>query len=52
MRKLKGKDRKLFDEFATAKMHSEDDLACAYAKLEGDWPGWEWMKEERKRRFK
>ena len=29
--------------------NQSDDLGAANAKLAGDWPGWEWMKEAVKR---
>jgi hypothetical protein len=45
MAKLRGKDRKLFDEFLMMEASQSDDLGAAEAKLAGEWPGWEWMKE-------
>lgn len=37
--------RKLFDEYVTHVGHLEMDLDVANAKLDGDWPGWEAMKD-------
>lgn len=51
MAKLRGKDRKLFDEFLMMEMNQSDALGAATAKLEGEWPGWEWMKEAVKQHF-
>ena len=45
MAKLRGKDRKLFDEYLMMNANDSDELGCATAKLAGEWPGWEWMKE-------
>ena len=45
MAKLRGKDLKLFDEFLMMEANQSDELGVAEAKLEGEWPGWEWMKE-------
>ena len=47
MTKLRGKDRKLFDEFLMMEASQSDDLGAANAKLAGEWPGWEWMKTAR-----
>jgi len=44
MAKLRGKDRKLFEEFLIKEACQSDDLGVANAKLDGVWPGWEWMK--------
>ena len=46
MAKLRGKDRKLFDEYLMMNASDSDDLGAANAKLAGDWPGWEWMKTD------
>jgi len=46
MAKLRGKDRKLFDEYLMMNASDSDDLGAANAKLAGEWPGWEWMKDE------
>jgi hypothetical protein len=55
MAKLRGKDKKLFDEFLMMVWNDSDDLGVipfgsflallmlANAKLAGEWPGWEWM---------
>lgn len=49
---LKGKDRKLFDEY-TMMVEDECTARCAAeAKLAGDWPDWEWMKLEVKKHRK
>ena len=45
MAKLRGKDKKLFDEFLMMVWNDSDDLGAANAKLAGEWPGWEWMPE-------
>lgn len=48
---LKG-DAKLSHDFnylVTRLMCAEEDLDVCEAKLAGDWPGWEWMKEARTR---
>lgn len=44
-KKLRGKDAKLFDEYVMMEWQQSDDLGAAEAKLAGEWPGWEWMKE-------
>jgi hypothetical protein len=46
--KLRGKDRKLFDEYLMMNASDSDDLCAANAKLAGDWPGWSWMKVAKK----
>ncbi len=33
-----------FEWFMEKSMYDGDELCCANAKLEGIWPGWEWMK--------
>ena len=43
--KLRGKDRKLFDEYLMMVWNDSDELGAATAKLDGEWPGWEWMPE-------
>lgn len=43
--RLKGQDLKLFKEL----LSQTDELDCANAKLNGTWPGWEWMKDAAKR---
>ena len=45
MAKLRGKDRKLFEEYLMMVWSDSDELGAATAKLDGEWPGWEWMKE-------
>ena len=45
MAKLRGKDRKLFDEYLMMNAYDSDELGSANAKLAGEWSGWEWMKE-------
>ena len=42
--KLRGKDLAMFDEYVMLEMQQADDLGSALAKLSGDWPGWEAMK--------
>jgi len=42
--KLRGRDRKLFEEFLMMEMQQAEDLGAAKSKLAGDWPGWERMK--------
>jgi hypothetical protein len=51
MAKLRGKDKKLFDEWLMMEAKQSDDLGAAQAKLAGEWPGWEWMKEAVKQHF-
>lgn len=41
-------DDLLFDELVADWQTQSMDLGAAEAKLEGTWPGWEWMKEARK----
>jgi hypothetical protein len=36
--------KKLLEELVNDWMHNNDDLGVANAKLEGNWPGWEEMK--------
>lgn len=44
--KLKdGPDAKLLEEFFSHEAHQSDELCCANGKLDGNWPGWEFMKE-------
>jgi len=50
MRKLKGKDAKLFEEFINKVDTEALDGEVAEAMLTGTWPGWEWIIEERKKR--
>lgn len=45
MFKLKGRDRKLMEDFFIKECYQADELACALSKLNGTWPGWEWMKK-------
>lgn len=42
---LTPEDRVLLDEFRTNEMMESLDLGVAQAKLDGIWPGWEWMKD-------
>ena len=41
--KLRGKDRVLFEEFLDMEEQQSTDLGVATAKLDGTWPGWEWL---------
>ena len=45
MAKLKGKDRKLYEQFVDKEENENLGRGVAEAKLRGDWPGWEWMKK-------
>jgi hypothetical protein len=45
LKKLKGKDLELFEQWRMRWAMQSDDLGAAEAKLAGDWPGWEWMKQ-------
>lgn len=45
MAKLGHKDRKLFEEYVLMEWAQSDALGAAGAKLSGEWPGWEWMKD-------
>lgn len=40
---LEGEDKQLFDQFLLMHASQSDDLCAANSKLEGSWPGWEWM---------
>ena len=42
---LTPEDRKLYDEFLMMEANRSDDLGVAEAKLAGDWPGWEWIRD-------
>jgi hypothetical protein len=42
--------RKEFDELIDYFMNLGEDCNVNEAKLAGDWPGWEWMKEEKEKR--
>lgn len=42
--KLEPDDKALFEEFLLMHANDSDELCSANSKLEGDWPGWEWMK--------
>lgn len=37
-------DKALLEEFLLHESSQSDDLGAAEAKLDGEWPGWEWMK--------
>lgn len=37
--------KKLLEELVSDWMHQSDDLGVANAKLDGEWPGWEAMKD-------
>lgn len=45
LKKLSGKDLRLFHEYVLKEQAQSDDLGAATAKLSGDWTGWEWMKK-------
>lgn len=47
---LDERGRALLDEYMNYIEQSDEDGNVAQAKLEGNWPGWEWMKEEVKKR--
>lgn len=49
--KLDGEDAKFFEEFIGMYLTECEDRDCSEAKLDGSWPGWEWIAEEKKRRF-
>ncbi len=40
---LNEEGRKLLDELVCDWMNQSDDVGAANAKLEGTWPGWEWL---------
>ena len=44
-KKLSGRDRKLFEQWQMKIANDSDSLGAATAKLNGDWPDWEWMKQ-------
>ena len=44
-KKLRGRDAKLFQQWLMKCANDSYSLGAATAKLNGDWPGWEWMKE-------
>ena len=44
-KKLRGRDRKLFEEWQMKVAADSDELGSLTAKINGDWPGWEWMKD-------
>lgn len=50
--KLDEKDKKLFETFLFEWDAETLDGQVAQAKVEGEWPGWEWMKEEVPKHFK
>jgi len=41
-------DLPFLDEMLNRMMCAEDDLNYAEAKLDGSWPGWEWIVEAKK----
>ena len=43
--KLDESDRQLFEQHLMNVANDSDSLGSAEAKLAGEWPGWEWMKE-------
>lgn len=47
---LKGEHLLIFNELVDRVINIETELECAEAKLSGDWPRWEFMKEVLKER--
>jgi len=43
---LSKQDRKLFDEFQLLHDAVVTDLGAAKLKLAGEWPGWDWLKDQ------
>lgn len=41
--KLRGNDKALFNEWLEMEAQQGDDLAATTAKLDGSWPGYEWL---------
>lgn len=50
-KKLTGKLKKDFDDLMTHYIGRADDGDVAQAKLDGSWPGYEWMPAEIKRHW-
>ncbi len=49
---LDERGRKLLNQLVENWMHQSDDFGVANAKLEGNWPGWEWLPAEIAKRQK